>query len=171
VTLGLSPAEAAFVEALIELGEPAAAAAIAGTQPSLARDPRIQSALVDQIHSLGAVDAVYARKVLYDLAKSADLDSVRLRAATTLWERGLGKIPDQVNIDVNLHSVDRASLYAEIRLLIDQLGLPPAIEGDFIEVERSETPIEEPLARSEEPIEAALPAADPYTPDLPPKWR
>lgn len=182
--MNLSPAETAFVEALIETGNPAAAASIAGTQPSLARDPRIQSALVEQLRSYGAVDAVYARKVLYDLAKSADQDGTRLRAAMTLWERGLGKIPEQVNVDVAVKGVTREALYAEIRLLIDEIGLPPAVEGEFTEVEPlGETPSEQidpPEAGVAQEAEQPAPAredaaskaaAGTYTPELPPKWR
>lgn len=132
--LGLSPAETAFVDALIEVGDTAAAAAIAGTQPSVALDPRIQSAIVERIRQHGPSDAAHARRVLRDLAERAENEGVRYRAATTLWERGLGKVPDTLQVDVSIQHVSRAALWAEIRALIDEVGLPPAIEGDFEEV-------------------------------------
>lgn len=188
-TFGLSPAESAFVDALVELGDANEAAVSAGVQPSIGRDPRIQSAVVDRIRECRAVDAAYSRKILCDLARSADQDSVRLRAASTLWERSMGKIPDQVNVDVHVHSMSRETLYAEIRNLIDELGLPPAIEGEFEEIGGTPTPpiqiieagVAQPVERAEPPAEpprrggsevaGSSPAAGTYIPELPSKWR
>lgn len=151
--LGLSPAETAFVDALIEVGDTAAAATIAGTQPSVALDPRIQAAIVERIRQHGPSDAAHARRVLRDLAERAENEGVRYRAATTLWERGLGKVPDTIQVDVSIQHVSRAALWAEIRALIDEVGLPPAIEGDFEELppERSSAPPVEVAARSGAP--------------------
>lgn len=193
--LGLSPAEAAFVDALIEVGDAPAAAALTGVQPTLAADPRVQSAIVERIRAHGAIDAAYARKVLRDLAHEADQDGVRLRAATTLWERALGKVPDQVKVDVSIQHVSRASLYAEIRQLLGEIGLPPAIEGEFEEVtgEAHVPPLssEPPDAGVAQSVEHAEPPRAPipdggsevagsspvagtpsaYVPALPAKWR
>lgn len=182
--LALSPAENAFVDHLIELGDPAAAASITGTQPSLAHDPRVQSALVEQIRSRGALDAVYARKILRELAKSADTDAVRLRAATTLWERGLGKVPDQINVDVSIEHVSRDALYGEIRTLITELGLPPPVDGEFelIDAEphapaddrepsAAGAVVDEAPVASPAPSAGSTPAAGTYLPPIPNKWK
>lgn len=183
MSLALSSAENAFVDALIDLGDQSAAAAVAGVQPSLGRDPRIQSALVDRLREHGALDAAYARKVLHDLARGADNEGVRFRAAVALWERGLGKVPEEVRVGVTVEHIDRAALYSEIRQLIGELGLPPTLEGEFEEVtSRSEAPpaqIEAPPPAAE--VAPAPPTAQgagstpaagtPYIPDIPAKWR
>lgn len=188
----LSPAENAFVEALIDLGDPAAAAASAGVQPSLGHDPRVQSEMVDRLRQQGALDAVYARKVLRDLAQSADNDGIRFRAASLLWERGLGKVPDTVNVNVNLEQLDRASLHTEIKQLIAELGMPPLVEGDFEEVVGDVETIAGHLINAVEAVpeladrlaednermleqrERSEPLKDheqPYVPALPQKWQ
>lgn len=181
--LALSPSENAFVDALLDLGDANAAAAVAGVQPALGRDPRIQSALVDRIREHGALDAVYARKVLRDLASSAENEGVRFRAAAALWERGLGKVPDEVKVGITVEHIDRATLYSEIRQLIGELGLPPALEGEFEEVaERSEAPpaqiaeVQTPPAAqggasADGPGAGSSPAAGTYVPDIPFKWK
>ena len=140
---GLSPAETAFVDALIETGDEHASAVIAGVQPALGRDARIQSALVDRLRDHGALDAVYARKVLRGLAEAAKDDGVRLRAASLLWERGLGKVPDTVNINVSLETMSRANLMAEIHTLIGEIGLPPLLEGEAEPAAHGEPLLEE----------------------------
>lgn len=196
--LALSPSENAFVDALLDLGDADAAAAVAGVQPALGRDPRVQSALVDRIREHGALDAVYARKVLRELAAGAENEGVRFRAAAALWERGLGKVPDEVKVGITVEHIDRATLYSEIRQLIGELGLPPALEGEFEEVgppkagapriaqsalaERSEAPPAQiaeaeasPAAHggasADGPGAGSSPAAGTYVPDIPFKWK
>lgn len=178
--LALSPSENAFVDALLDLGDANAAAAVAGVQPALGRDPRIQSALVDRIREHGALDAVYARKVLRDLASSAENEGVRFRAAAALWERGLGKVPDEVKVGITVEHIDRATLYSEIRQLIGELGLPPALEGEFEEVGPPEadvprigpaSPAAQGGASADGPGAGSSPAAGTYVPDIPFKWK
>lgn len=174
----LSPSETAFVEHLVETGDANAAAVAAGVQPNVARDPRVQAAIVEHIRNCGALDAAYARRTLYELAKDADLDSVRLRAATTLWERGLGKIPDQIEVSINDHSLTREALYAEIRLLIDEIGLPPLIEGEATTDAGVAQMVEysEPEAAASQQAGREVAGSSPvtgttYAPPLPTKWR
>lgn len=175
--MNTSHAENTFIEALLDLGDPVAAAASAGVQPSLARDPRIQAALVERLRQQGPIDAVYAHKVLHDLAGSAEEEGVRFRAASLLWERGLGKTPDEVNVNVSIEQLDRASLHAEIKQLIGELGMPPLIEGSFEEVP-VEQPADPPESEAPEPQPPQSEAPDPppnepapsYVPSLPKKW-
>lgn len=174
----LSPAEAAFVSALIDCGDEGAAAEIAGCKPSVAYLPHVQLAISEALRDRGAVDAAFARRILYDLARNAELDSVRMHAAETLWTRGLGKVPDQIHIRHEITALSRDQLYGEIRQLITDLGLPSpeTIEGAYTEIapeasiaqDGQERP--EPATAGRE-VAGSSPAAGTYTPELPPKWR
>ena len=199
--MNLSPAETAFVEALIELGDVGAASATSGVQPSLARDPRIQSAIVDLLRDYGAADAARARKTLYDLALKGDNDGVRLRAAQALWERGLGKVPETVHITHEITALPRDALYREIHSLVRELGLPSpeTIEAAYVEIEddapsvpKAQAPVSAPddpaLGEAEcasvaQPVEregvqspevpGSIPGAGTtgYVPPIPTRWR
>lgn len=141
----LTPKQQAFVTAYLETGSKQRAIAIAGYRGDddnlrtqlwrLMKQPHVRAALQEQTLEALESDGPLGRKVLRDLAETAESETVRLRAAEILLDRAVGPVPDRID-HLHLHRRGPDLTPDEIRArrdaLRERLGLPslPRLVGN-----------------------------------------
>lgn len=132
----LPPMQQQFVLALVTLGcTQSKAAELAGYQGgpntfkskgwSLAHDPRVQAAILEQSQKLIRAHAPMALNVVVDLAKSVNIDPrVRLKAALELLNRSGLHAHTEHRVTVERPHSDQEQL-ARVVALAERLGIDP----------------------------------------------